>query len=146
LRVELHHSLQQVLDTLAYQASAVYAVFEEMLTQTRSALEDGEFEFAALLPGDDTALAERAASFASWCRGFLSGFGLSGVTDLSSLGEDARGFLRDLERFGALDLSQQSDDEDERALLELTEFARMGVLIVHAEACVEHADPPPYYH
>ena len=50
-----------------------------------------------------------------------------------ALGEDARDFLADLSRFTSLEMDAEGDEEDERALVELTEFTRMGVMLVRAE-------------
>ena len=38
-----------------------------------------------------------------------------------------------MQRFGLLAADGDSDEDDERALLELTEFTRVGVLLLHAE-------------
>lgn len=111
------------------------AALETLMRETLSAMSAQDYPLALLLPADELPLAVRAEGFASWCRGFLSGLGLSGIADLKALGEDAREFLADLSRFTALamDADADGDEEDERALLELTEFTRMGVMLVRAE-------------
>jgi uncharacterized protein len=100
---------------------------------TLRALDGDEYSFALVLPADDEPLALRAAAFADWCRGFLSGLGLAGIADTAALGEDARDFVRDLARFGAIEVAQDPGEDDERAFAELTEFTRLGALIVYAE-------------
>ena len=113
------------------------AALEALMRETLSAMSAEDYELTLLLPDDDAALAARAAAFAGWCRGFLSGLGLSGIASLEALGEDAREFLADLSRFTSLAMDRDgdadSDEEDERALVELTEFTRMGVMLVRAE-------------
>ena len=94
-------------------------------------------------------VAVKAAAFAAWCRGFLAGLGLGGIVDVRRLGEDARDFLADVGRFTRLALDAAGDEDEERALSELTEFTRMGVMIVRAEcqapgACA--AEPPSALH
>ncbi len=121
-------------DIAPLAAGEPHAALHELVGHTATGLEGDSFAFTLLLPDDDEALAIRAAAFADWCRGFLSGLGLAGIADLSTLGEDARGFLTDLERFGALDVSGDGGEDDERALAELTEFTRIGALIVHTDA------------
>lgn len=106
-------------------------VFDALARSTAAALRADDFAFDLLLPDDAQAVSIRAEAFASWCRGFLAGIALAGVADLNSLGEDARGFVNDLERFCRLAVGDSEDDG--RALEELTEFTRMGVLIVHGE-------------
>ena len=118
----------------AYRSAAPQQTFDELVDATVAGLDDDDLSFSLLLPDDGVNLSVRAREFAAWSRGFLSGFGISGIVDLNQLGEDARGFLRDLERFGSIALGDDDNQEDEQALLELTEFARMGVLIVREEA------------
>lgn len=121
-------------DLSPFAAGEPQAVLDELVELTATGLDGDSFAFALLLPDDDEALADRAAAFGAWCRGFLSGLGLAGIADLSVLGEDARGFLSDLERFGSLDVGVEGGEDDERALAELTEFTRIGALIVYTEA------------
>ncbi len=109
------------------------AALEELMRETLSAMGAEDYQLELLLPDDDAALSARAAGFADWCRGFLSGLGLSGIASLEALGEDAREFLADLSRFTSLAMDADGDEEDERALVELTEFTRMGVMLVRAE-------------
>ncbi len=120
-------------DLSPFEAGEPMAAVQELVEYTHASLEQDDLSFELLLPGDDQPLAERAMAFARWCRGFLSGFGLAGIADLTLLGEDAREFLRDVDRFASLDVANEGEDE-ERALLELTEFTRMGVLIVRTDA------------
>ena len=117
-------------DLSPFETGEPLAAIDELVSQTRDALDRSDLGFALLLPEDDRPLSERATAFARWCRGFLSGFGLSGIADLRVLGEDARGFIKDVERFGSLAIPEGDDEDDDRAFTELTEFTRMGVLIV----------------
>ena len=119
-------------DLSPFEAGEPMAAVQELVGHTHASLEQDDLSFGLLLPGDDQPLAERAMAFSRWCRGFLSGFGLAGIADLTMLGEDAREFLRDVERFVSLDVGNEGEVE-ERALLELTEFTRMGVLIVRTD-------------
>lgn len=109
------------------------AALEALMRDTVGAMNAEEYELELLLPDDDALLSARAAGFADWCRGFLSGLGLSGIASLETLGEDAREFLADLSRFTSLAMDADGDEDDERALIELTEFTRVGVMLVRAE-------------
>ncbi len=109
------------------------AALEALMRDTLETMSATDYELTLLLPADEAPIVERAAGFAAWCRGFLSGLGLSGIADLEALGEDAREFLADLSRFTSLAMDANGDEEDERALVELTEFTRMGVMLVRAE-------------
>ena len=120
-------------DISAYHADEPQAVLAELIDLTAAALAGDDYAFTLLLPDDDATLIARADAFAAWCSGYLSGLGLAGIADLATLGEDAQGFLADVQRFGLLAADGDSDEDDERALLELTEFTRVGVLLLHAE-------------
>lgn len=109
------------------------AALDALVRETFSAMNAEDYELELLLPDDGAQLGLRAAGFADWCRGFLSGLGLSGIASLEALGEDAREFLADLSRFTSLAMDADGDEDDERALVELTEFTRMGVMLVRAE-------------
>ena len=131
-------------DLSPFEAGEPLAAIDELVSHTRDALDRSDLSFALLLPEDERPLSERAQAFAHWCRGFLSGFGLSGIADLRVLGEDARGFLEDVERFGSLAIPQGGDEDDERAFTELTEFTRMGVLIVRDDVFSTQDAPEAY--
>lgn len=120
-------------DSTAFATGEPRAALAALLTQTEAEMLGEDYALALVLPADDAPLPERAAGFAAWCRGFLSGLGLSGIADLEALGEDAREFLADLSRFATLALDAPGDEDDERALVELTEFTRMGVMLVRSE-------------
>jgi len=100
---------------------------------TRDGLARDDCDFALLLPDDDAALDQRVAAFAAWCRGYLAGLGTAGIACMDGLGEDAREFIADLARFGALGGLPDGDEDDEHALTELVEYTRVGVLLVCTE-------------
>ncbi|MCB1746569.1 MAG: UPF0149 family protein [Gammaproteobacteria bacterium] len=127
-------------DVAGWSGADAVAVFEGLIDAARSALDGDEYDFAPLLPGDDEGLAARAAAFAAWCRGFLSGLGLAGLGDPATLGEDARGFIGDLDRFCRLAFADAAGEADEHAFAELVEFTRMGVLVLYAELGAPPAD------
>jgi yecA family protein len=130
-----------------FDSGEPHAALTALMDATITALADDDYDFVLVLPSDEAPLLERAAGFAAWCRGFLSGLGLSGIADLELLGEDAREFLADLSRFATLGLDADGDEDDERALVELTEFTRMGVMLVRAE--LKHGgddDEPASWH
>lgn len=108
------------------------AALDELLHASVRVLAEDAFGLFLLLPGDEADLGTRSAAFAAWCRGFLAGLGLGGIGDFTLLGEDARGFVKDLERFCRIDAGD-GDEADEQAFAELTEYTRMGVMIIHEE-------------
>ena len=92
-------------------------------------LEADDFGFDLLLPDEETLLRERVSALASWCAGFLSGFGLGGGrTD--GLEEDALTALKDMAAIAGVDAEVDDDDGDESDFSELVEYVRMGVLVI----------------
>lgn len=81
-----------------------------------------------LLP--DAQLAVRANAVVDWCRSFLGGLGLTGVLAGSGQTPEVRDLLADFGRIAAMHLV--CDDDDGRALEDLLDFVRNGVVQLHA--------------
>ena len=105
---------------------ALYAVSQQQL-------ERFDFEFQLLLPEDEEPLSMRAQAFSEWCTGFGQGIMMAGVRE-EQLEEDAQEALKHIQEFGRLDYSALDiDDDDERAFIEVSEYARMAVLHIRAD-------------
>jgi len=109
------------------------ALLDRLARQCERELADPELAFEPLLPEDDRPVTERAESIVEWCRGFLGGFGLAGTAAHANLSEEAQEMLRDLATIAASSLDFDDADEDEDALIEVQEFVRVGVMMLHAE-------------
>ena len=120
---ELLHNSNSVIDE---NKNILVRLFGE----TRHLLASDEFEFDLFLPEDDTSLIERVDALKSWCRGFLFGVG-SGAT-ASNWPKEAREILKDIAEFTKLDANAEGE-EDERALVEITEYLRSAVLLLRDE-------------
>lgn len=106
----------------------------ELMRECRAALDDSQLGFQPLLPDSGRPLPERADALVEWCRGFLGGFGLAGGKRAErALTADGSEVLRDLGTIAASELSCGEDEEDERSLMEVSEFVRIGALVLHAE-------------
>lgn len=110
---------------------ALAQLFDETLAEFAA----DDFSLQLLLPSDDTSFATRTEALGSWCRGFLSGFGIAELPDLGALSEDCQGYLTDLKEIGRVEsLESDDDDADELALLEVCEYTRMGAMLLREEA------------
>ena len=109
------------------------ALLQRLRRQCETELADPELGFEPLLPADDRPLAERAEAMVDWCRGFLGGFGLAGTAAHAQLSAEAQEILRDLGTIAASSFDFGNEDEDEDALIEVQEFVRVGVLLLHTE-------------
>ena len=99
-----------------------------------SQLEDRSFGFELLLPDDDASLTRRSGAVFDWCRGFLGGFGLAAGA-APALSEESTEALADIARLAAATAQDEGDDDDEAALVEIEEFIRVAVLLLHGD-CV----------
>lgn len=102
----------------------------QVLRETQGAFDGGEFDLRLVLPDDTADIGDRAGALVFWSRGFLSGFGMGGAKTYGALDEDARSFLEDLTRIARLDTDIDTGEENEQILAELTEFLRLGALML----------------
>jgi uncharacterized protein YgfB (UPF0149 family) len=102
---------------------------------TQGQLNDPTCDFHLLLPGDDEAIALRVQALGDWCQGFLTGLALGGIKDLQALPDNVREIANDLleiaRAHSSYDLEEQ--EEDEQAYAELTEYVRVGVMLINEE-------------
>ncbi len=106
--------------------STLVHLFEE----TRSVLANDEFEFELLLPGDETLLGEQVEALTYWCQGFLLGVGFAHAS--ADLSKEAIEILKDIAEFTKLDVEAEGE-EDENDFMEITEYMRSAVLLLHSE-------------
>ena len=114
---------------------------KQLLEETLSGFDSDDFALQVLVPEDDYPMETRTAALGAWCRGFLSGFGFSEITDLAQLSEDSRGYLRDLQEISRVDPEIAGKNDDEYSLMELCEYARMGALLLREETLFANAAP-----
>jgi len=103
------------------------ALAEEIEAQMHSS----DLELALLLENEYEPLVERSRSLAEWCQGFMSGLGLSGVTQ-AQIPPESEELIDDFYKIAHLDADNEdeSDQGNEFALMELTEYVRMGTLFI----------------
>jgi uncharacterized protein YgfB (UPF0149 family) len=105
-------------------------------------LHDPDLAFEPLLPAPETSLARRADALVEWCRGFLGGLGLAGVSRQHGLSSEGAEILRDFGTIAGTRFEYADREEDENALSEVIEFIRVGVLLLHAEIATAPAQAP----
>ena len=110
----------------------VYAVSQQQISGI-------DFEFQLLLPEDDAPLLERAQAFSEWCEGFTQGMRIAGIADQQFHDEEAEEAFQHLAEFAELDYdSLEMNESDERALMEVSEYARMAVLQIYLDLHADH--------
>lgn len=96
-------------------------------------LNDAEFGFNPLLPADSVALTERVRCLGDFCAGFCYGVGLGTAGRANyQLPEDTAELISD---FNEIDSTAGNDLDgvDEAMLIELSEYVRVGVLLICEE-------------
>ena len=126
--------LGHVLADDAMPAVAVDSTLDQLREASAGQLEDRSFDFELLLPDADTPLATRSGALFDWCRGFLGGFGLA-AGQSPPLSDDGNEALSEIAKLAAAMPQDDGDEEDEAALVELEEFVRVAVLLIHGD-CV----------
>jgi uncharacterized protein YgfB (UPF0149 family) len=97
-----------------------------------------------LLPEDIRVDASRLSALRDWCQGFLFGFGLGGRGAGRGLSDQTREVIHDIAEIGRLDTDDVDNTDDNRAaLIELEEYLRVGVLLIHDEAKLETTTDDP---
>lgn len=97
-----------------------------------------DFEFQLLLPGDHASLGDRAQAFTEWCTGFNQGMTVAGISPERLIDEEAQDILHHLQEFAKLDYDAlEISEEDEKSLMEVSEYTRMGVLKLRGEIIEE---------
>ncbi len=131
--------LTELLDAAAITADSLSGRVDELraldtwFSQVLESLNDPDLNFNPLLPEDNTVLRERTRALGDFCAGFCYGIGL-GTAGRSSgkLPEDTAELIND---FNEIDSTATSniDDADEETLSELSEYVRVGVLLINEE-------------
>jgi uncharacterized protein YgfB (UPF0149 family) len=106
---------------------AVFSISQQQITHF-------DFEFQMLLPDENDPLVERAHAFSEWCEGFTQALTQAGVDLDQFYEEEAQEALEHIIEFAELDCdSLDVDEEDEKALMEVSEYTRMAVIRLHGD-------------
>ena len=121
---------------------AIEALFN-VYTISLYQMQQDNFSFQLLLPDDEQSLSERAQAFSEWCVGFIKAVENIGVNK-NLLEEDSQEALSHLTEFSELDYhALQINEEDERALMEVSEYTRMAVLRLYWDIKINSLDDVP---
>lgn len=104
----------------------------KMYRQTVNSLDGLDFSFQPLLPCDNSELVVRVQALADWCRGFLCGLGLAGITEDKLSTPQAKEAVTDISQIAYV-VSEEDDDDNESALFEILEYIRVAVQNLQVE-------------
>lgn len=102
-------------------------------------LADEGFAFQLLLPGDSSPLLDRVEAVSDWCRGFLLGIYHVDGRLPDHTGPEVREAVDDIREIGHLEAGADDPEGNERALVEVVEFLRVAVQLIHEELRSEPA-------
>lgn len=122
--------LEEVLGDGARSPTRCRALLLGLAARTARELTSDDLDLRLLLPADTAPVAERVQALGDWCAGYVFGLQLAGAGDLDKLEPDSREVVEDLAEFMRMDAGGDSSEESERALMELVEYVRVGVIIV----------------
>ncbi len=140
LNLDAQHEIDDPADPQATHREHLEAALEDTQTHLQSA----EMTFAVLVPAMDQPLAQRTEGLAHWCGGFLAGFGASGAVVHDEQATEVLGLLSEIARASSeADESDEANNEameaEEEAFVELVEFVKVAVLLLHEERRLNQA-------
>lgn len=109
------------------------AFLEEIAKAIEAGLSDVDFGFSLLLPEEKRSINARRIALSDWCRGFLAGFGLTGRFQEKELSDEVKELLRDFGQIAQVEEELPEDEENESDLTEITEYVRMGAIMVFTD-------------
>lgn len=120
---------------------ACQRTLRQLHDQTLASMTDPEMGFALLLPADQKPIRLRASGVRDWCEGFLYGLGLAGGADDSTFSQSSRESLIDIAEIARMNVAalNEDDEEEEEALMQVTEFLRVAVMLVHDDMAGKRA-------
>lgn len=119
-------------DELYYEATQI---LEQLRSESQRQLNDPTCDYQLLLPSDDTDITTRTIALGEWCQGFVMGLMMCGLKDFHKLPENSAEVCNDILEISRASSSYETEEteEDQTALEELTEYVRVGVLLINEE-------------
>lgn len=141
----LNLDTEQDIDDPADPQASHREHLEAALEAIQSQLQSEEMAFEALVPSMDQPLAQRTEGLAHWCGGFLAGFGASGAVIKDEEASEALELLSEIARASSqgdeIDDASADLESEEAAFVELVEFVKVAVLLLHEECRLIQASP-----
>ena len=144
-KIELSDWLNQVFEEFDVNNMLVKEASQLLVglyNDTQAQLNDSDANFQLLLPDDDVSLAQRTEALAVWCQGFTYGLAAGGLKKDQKLPNDTAELIRDMVEIAKAGHDLGDDSElDEDAYMQISEYVRMGVLLINEELQPSHAPP-----
>ena len=120
-------------------AQAEWSVLQQLYSDTGIQIKDPEFSFRLLLPDDEQILAVRTQALADWCKGFLYGLGVGGMDSGLDATQNVQEIVKDCVEISRAYRDDEEEDLeiDEASFVELSEYVRVGVILIYEELQAE---------
>lgn len=116
--------------TVTAACDLLFELHDEILRQ----FNDDAFGFSLLLPADEAPLSVRTDALGQWSGGFLYGLALGGFREDVDLPDTVSEVMKDFYEISHARFAyDKTDDADEAAYMEIVEYVRMSVLLLHEE-------------
>lgn len=106
-----------------------YGEVKQLISETLEQMHSAEFGLQLLLPDEAVPIRLRVEALGNWCHGFLNGYGVSESQSVRGASEACDEVLEDYTQICRLGIDNE-DTEDEQSLMELTEYVRMGAILI----------------
>lgn len=123
----------ELLDVSTLNLQPIIAMLEDVYQSVLAQINTQQGLVDLLLPDDDEAISDRLQALACWCRSYLSGLGLSGLSGETNLAPDVAEAMRDLAVIALVDPNSEQEEDDEASFMELVEFVRVASSLIHVE-------------
>lgn len=105
----------------------VYAISQQQIQHL-------DFQFEMMLPPEHEPLIERARAFGEWCEGFSQALVMAGIDHEQIPAQETWDAIQHISEFAQLDYeSLHMDNDEEKALIDVSEYTRMAVLSIHTD-------------
>ncbi len=110
-----------------------WGVLSDTSDQIQREFNESNFGFQLLLPKDNVVLAERIDALGYWCRGYLSGLGLVGITKEDLDNAVVKELVHDISQIAHVSIETDASEDDEHNYVELVEYVRIAVQNIQLE-------------
>lgn len=118
---------------LVVPSMAEKKILLDVAKKTLADLNDGSLSFQLILPDDEANLEDQVMALGDWCRGFMFGLSHGGIQELHKLPGDASEVVADFLEISQIGVDGMDPEEAEEQLIELSEYVRVGVVLVNEE-------------
>jgi len=147
----------ELLDAAEMQAGDVSAkaadlkILDTWFGEALDALNNADLEFLPAVPDDSAPIRTRVRALGEYCAGFTYGLGLATANrGNKALPTDTRELIEDFQAIDGAEMESSgkpsdtaADGADEDAYIELLEYVKVGVLLIHEEMKPVTPNTPP---